>query len=246
MVASDLKRIPFLSVVPEAELEPWAAVATRHEVERRQTLVSPGDRDLTLFLLTRGLVMLCLESKSGETRMTGIADPSQCFNIQCLHPGVLAAESVVALTDAEVIAIPGAEARQALARGGVLAQLLGGFTAGRLTEIVDDYVRSTTLDVRARAAVCLLRLSDRLESPNIPLTQEQLASLVGTRRETLALILGALRNDEIIDTRYRMIKVLDRDRLVDAANNGYPTCVDRSVPVPLTGATCVGARSSGS
>jgi CRP-like cAMP-binding protein len=235
MLAADLKQIPFLSAVPESELEEWAAVATRHEVPRRQTLVSPGETDLSLFMLVRGLVMLCLESKDGETRMTGIVDPSQCFNIQCLHPGVHATEAAHALTDAEVISIPGPTVRAALRGGGTLAALLGAYAAGRLSEMTDDFVRATTLDVRARTAVALLRLSDRLQTMNIPLTQEQLSGLVGTRRETLALILGALRNEEIIDTRYRMIKILDRERLLEASHNGYPTCVDRCVPVPLTG-----------
>lgn len=237
MLAADLKQIPFLSAVPEAELEPWAQVATVEEVPRRQTLVQPGERELCLCLLRRGLVMLCLQSKEGETRMTGIVDPTQCFNIQCLHPAVAATEAVHALTDAEVVSIPGAAVREAVRRGGVLAAVLSSFAAGRLAEVTDDFIRATTLDVRARTAVSLLRLSDRLQTINIPLTQEQLSGMVGTRRETLALILGALRNEEIIDTRYRMIKILDRERLVEATRNGYPTCVDSCVPVPLTGSS---------
>jgi hypothetical protein len=138
--------------------------------------------------------------------------------------------------------VPGETVRASVARGGTLASLLAAFAAGRLAELTDDYVRATTLDVRARAGVALLRLSDRLNANQIPLTQEQLSGLVGTRRETLALILGALRNEEIIDTRYRMIKILDRNRLMEAARGGYPTCVDHVVPVPLTGESCLQGR----
>lgn len=239
MLAADLKQIPFLSAIPEEELEPWAEVASVEEVPRRQTLTLPGDRELALCLLRRGLVMLCLQSREGETRMTGIVDPTQCFNIQCLHPGVGSTEAAHSLTDAEIVSIPGPDARAAVRRGGKLAALLGGFAAGRLAEVTDDFVRATTLDVRARTAVSLLRLSDRLQTTNVPLTQEQLSGMVGTRRETLALILGALRNEEIIDTRYRMIKILDRERLIEASRNGYPTCVDGCVPVPLTGASAL-------
>ena len=239
MVVADLKQIPFLSSVPEEELEAWIPSAERRQVGRRQTLVEPGEPDLCLFLVARGIVMLCMESRTGETRMTGLVDPTQCFNIQCLHPAVKSTESAHALTDAEVIAIPGHEARAAVKRGGTLAALLAAYAAGRLTEMTDDFVRSTTLDVRARTAVSLLRLSDRLNTVNIPLTQEQLSGLVGTRRETLALILGALRNEEVIDTRYRMIKILDRKRLLEASRDGYPTCIDHAVPVPLTGASCL-------
>jgi CRP-like cAMP-binding protein len=242
MLAAELKQIPFLAGVPEDELEPWAKVATAQEVARRETLTLPGDRDSSLCLLRRGLVMLCLQSREGETRMTGIVDPTQCFNIQCLHPGVAATEAAHSLTDVEVVSIPGDAAREALRRGGTLGALLGGFAAGRLAEVTDDFVRATTLDVRARTAVSLLRLSDRLQTPNVPLTQEQLSGMVGTRRETLALILGAMRNEEIIDTRYRMIKILDRDRLIEATRKGYPTCVDNCVPVPLTGDSVLNGR----
>jgi CRP-like cAMP-binding protein len=239
MLAADLKRIPFLKAVPEAELEPWAAVATSREVERRGNLVKPGEEHLDLFMLTRGIVILCLEARNGETRMTGLVDPTQCFNIQCLHPGVHATEAANALTDVEVVIIPGVEARKAVRQGGVLASLLAAYAAGRAAETTDDFIRATVLDVRARASVALLRLSDRLETLNVPVTQEQLSGIVGTRRETLALILSALRNEEIIDTRYRLIKILDRERLLEASKCGYPTCVDRVVPVPLTGESCL-------
>lgn len=241
MLVADLKKIPFLSSIPEAELEPWAAVATPREAERRQTIVQAGEAESSLYLVSRGLIILCLESRTGETRMTGLADSSQCFNIQCLHPGVKAAESAHALTDAEVIGIPGEQVRASVRAGGALASLLSAFAAGRIAELADDFVRATVLDVRARAAVALLRLSDRMGTLNVPITQEQLSGIVGTRRETLALILGALRNEEIIDTRYRLIKVLDRGRLLEASKEGYPTCVDNIAPVPLTGASCLAA-----
>jgi CRP-like cAMP-binding protein len=239
MQAADLKQIPFLSAVPVEELEPWAAAAREERVTRRESLVEPGDDLDWLYLVQQGLVMLCLQTRSEESRMTAIVDPTQCFNIQCLHPKAKATEAANALTDSELIAIPGHVVRESVKRGGVLAQILAGFAAGRLCEVTDDYARATTLDVRARTAVSLLRLSDRLHTNNIPLTQEQLSGLVGTRRETLALILGALRNEEIIDTRYRMIKILDRDRLVEASRDGYPTCIDHAVPTPLTGESCL-------
>lgn len=235
MHAADLNQIPFLSAVPVEELEPWAAAAHVLNVARRETLVTPGDDLHSLYLVRQGLVILCLATKSEETRLTAIVDPTQCFNIQCLHPLAKATESAHALTDSELVAIPGTLVRATVEAGGQLARVLAGFAAGRLCEVTDDYARATTLDVRARTAVSLLRLSDRLNTNNIPLTQEQLSGLVGTRRETLALILGALRNEEIIDTRYRMIKLLDRDRLIEASRLGYPTCIDHAVPTPLTG-----------
>ena len=69
MQAADLNKIPFLSVVPESELEAWAPLATVSTAQPRETLAVPGDPIDTLCLLARGLVMLCLQSRNGETRM---------------------------------------------------------------------------------------------------------------------------------------------------------------------------------
>ena len=86
------------------------------------------------------------------------------------------------------------------------------------------------------------QLREMIESPcTTVLLARARAGIVGTRRETLALILGALRNEEIIDTRYRLIKILDRQRLLEASRDGYPTCVEKIVPVPLTGESCLAA-----
>jgi CRP-like cAMP-binding protein len=241
MNVAEFQQIPFLSGIPSQELEPWAKVASRFLLERRQTLVASGEAARSLFLVARGVVALELRTRNGDTRLTGIVDPRQCFNIQCLHPEVRVAETAYALLESEVIAIPGNAARDALRQGGPLGETLGAFAAGRLAELMEEYLRATTLDVRARAATALLRLSDRLETDQIPLTQEQLSGLVGTRRETLALILGALRGEKIIDTRYRSIQILDRDRLRQAARTGYPVCIEQLAPRPLTGP---GSRNS--
>lgn len=235
MDAAALMSIPFLVGVPEAELTAWAAAAESRVLERRRTVVNSGEAHPDLFLVRSGLVLLCLETRAGDTRMTAIAGPEQCFNLQCLHPNARATESAHALTDAEVVAIPGALARGALRRGGVLAARLGAFAAGRLVEVTDDFIRATTLDVRGRTAVALLRLSDRLQSPSIPLSQQQISGLVGTRRETLALALAELRQEDVIDTRYRMIKILNREELIQAAECGYPSCIEHGLPVPLVG-----------
>src|SRR5207237_567406 len=75
-------------------------------------------------------------------------------------------------------------------------------------------IRATTQDVRTRAAVVLLKLQDTLGTSEIPLSQEQIAGLIGTRRETLALTLGEMRRQRVLDTRYRRIKILNRDALM--------------------------------
>lgn len=237
MTVEELRKIPFLSAVPPDELQPWAATAQPFRVQRRSNLVTAGDDASMLYLVSAGMVVLCLETREGEMRMSGLVGPGQCVGLECLHPTARATHYVCALTDVEGAAVPAAAAREATVRGGDLSRLLAGYAAGRLAELTDDYVRSTTLDVRARAAVALLRVSDSLGDRSVPLTQEQVASLVGTRRETLALVLGRMRRERLIATRYRAIHIVDREGLEEAAQGGYPTCMELGIAYPLTGAS---------
>jgi CRP-like cAMP-binding protein len=232
---SELANIPFLEGVPEAELEPWAAEAETVTVRRREVLFNPGDPSDEFFLVRSGLIVHCLEAAVGETRMTAIIDPQQCVNICCLHPSVRHTSSGVALTDATLIRLPATIVRDSLERGGKLARILGGYAAAWSAYLADEFIRATTQDVRTRAAVAMIRLMDTLGTSEIPLSQEQIAGLIGTRRETLALTLGEMRRQRILDTRYRRIRVLNRQALLRDARDSYPTCIAHAVPIPITG-----------
>jgi CRP-like cAMP-binding protein len=143
--------------------------------------------------------------------------------------------SGVALTDAELVLIPARAAREAVERGGRLARVLAGYCAAWATYLSDEFIRATTQDVRTRAAATLVKLMDTLGSSEIPLSQHQIAELIGTRRETLALTLGEMRRQRILETRYRRIRILNRQALMDDTRGSYPTVVPNAVPVPITG-----------
>lgn len=240
MLVSQLKQCAFLSAVPDTELETWAAAAVEEEpLVRRGTRPIPADHQHDLFLLTRGVVVTMRTSRSGVARGTGIVGPDGCVNIQCLFPIPMAPESLLALADTGLIRVPGGAVRAALGRGGALGRLLGAYAAARTVEALDDMIRCTTADVRSRAAAWLLRLADRLDSNSLPVSQDQLAAIVGVRRETLALVLGEMREEEYLDTRYRMIKLYDRRHLSEIAGAAYPTAAPASVPQPLTGRDCL-------
>jgi CRP-like cAMP-binding protein len=232
---SELTSIPFLAQISPEELAPWAQHAESFSIRRRDLLFEPGDRSDSFFLLRSGLIVQCLEAAVGETRMTAIIDPQQCVNICCLHPAARHTSSGLALTDATLVRVPAHVVRQSVERGGRLARLLAGYAAAWATYLADEFIRATTQDVRTRAAVVLIRLMDTLGTSEIPLSQEQIAGLIGTRRETLALTLGEMRRQRILDTRYRRIRILNRPALLRDARDTYPTCIPNAIPIPITG-----------
>jgi CRP-like cAMP-binding protein len=72
-----------------------------------------------------------------------------------------------------------------------------------------------------RLARWLLTAADRLNSDAVNLTQEAISQMLGTRRTTVALVAGTLQRSGIIGYRRGLVKILDRQALIDAACDCY-------------------------
>ena len=65
-------------------------------------------------------------------------------------------------------------------------------------------------EIEERLARWLLMVQDRVESPNFDLTQEFLATMLGTRRTSVTLAAGNLQESGLIEYRRGHIRILDR------------------------------------
>jgi CRP-like cAMP-binding protein len=76
-------------------------------------------------------------------------------------------------------------------------------------------------NVEERLARWILMTQDRIESDNLPLTQEFLAHMLGTRRSSVTVSAGILQKAGLISYTRGKIIVLDRERLEEAACDCY-------------------------
>lgn len=77
-------------------------------------------------------------------------------------------------------------------------------------------------DAEARLSRWILMADDRLHLDVIPLTQEFIAQMLGTRRTTVALSAGSLQRSGLIEYSRGRITILSRERLEEAACECYP------------------------
>jgi CRP-like cAMP-binding protein len=75
--------------------------------------------------------------------------------------------------------------------------------------------------VERRCARALLEIADRIGSPDLPLTQQFLATLLGVRRPTVTLAVGTLHRAGAIQYRRRQIVVSDAARLQSLSCDCY-------------------------
>jgi CRP-like cAMP-binding protein len=76
--------------------------------------------------------------------------------------------------------------------------------------------------IEERLARWLLMVQDRTDERELPLTQEFLSQMLGTRRSSVTLAAGNLQRSGIIEYHRGAIRVEDRERMEQAACECYP------------------------
>lgn len=114
-----------------------------------------------------------------------------------------------------------------LADGRIAGRIIAGL-GRRLAEVEQRLADTVLKPVPQRLAAVLCQLVEAApetglispRGPEIRLTHEQLADLVGPTRATTTKLLGDLRDAGVVRLRRGGVVVLDRDRLRSAADHG--------------------------
>ncbi len=112
-----------------------------------------------------------------------------------------------------------------LERNPALAFRFTGTLAKRVTEEQDSKVEAMLHPLRARVAHLLLLLRDRFGEVDddgtitihVPLSRQEIASLVGARPESISRVIRQLEEQNVAQFRGRDVVVPDLDPLMDAA-----------------------------
>jgi CRP-like cAMP-binding protein len=180
-----------------------------------QRIAAQGDVSTCLFVVRRGVVRLSSVSPEGREAILALVGPGQAFGEQALVPGDPGSPAATAATDCAVAAV----------RAGALvdpAELSTVVTAiaSRLADATADLERVLHFGPQIRLAGILARLAERHGAASgsrltisIPLTQRDLASMVGTSRETVNRSLSTLCAMGWVHRRGRMLVVDDLEAM---------------------------------
>jgi CRP/FNR family transcriptional regulator len=173
-------------------------------VAKGTRIFRPGDAGHNLFLLRHGLVKLSTRSSKGDEITLRVCRPGEIFGESCFCRDVHR-YTATALEDSEIVESPVGRAIDALMRSPALALEL----IVNLTErLASAYEELQTVSSR----VAVTRIATKLlELPGTPyggegwteltnrFTHEELAQIVGVRRETLTRGLARLRDLSVVD-----------------------------------------------
>lgn len=111
--------------------------------------------------------------------------------------------------------------KQEFARGGAMQSLLLSYASARIAQLSQKAVCNARHTVVERLCCWLLMIHDRVGDERLPLTHEQIAHHLGTRRAGISEAAGSLRERGIISYARGQVRVIDRRALETAACECY-------------------------
>jgi CRP/FNR family transcriptional regulator, cyclic AMP receptor protein len=212
----------FLDLLSDLDRSDLLSLGRPRAFRRGASIVVQGDHSDAVLVLLRGLVKVTLDTDDGHEILLSVLRPGDLigeFEAVDHDDGPRTATNV-ALEAVDTRVMTGEDFRSYLEShpGAVLALLRG--IIHRLRKADQRRIDSGSQDTVRRLAHLLAELADehgRSTSAgidiDIPLTQQELASLIASSRESIVRSLRSLRSRRLVTTGRRRITIRDLDGL---------------------------------
>jgi len=168
----------------------------------------------TLYFPREGIVSLMYALESGDTSEFAMVGNEGVVGVGLLNGARSVPTRAVVKVSGEALAMRGDFAVREFQRGGAFQQILLRYIQALLTQTAMTGVCNRHHTVDKQLSRWLLLVNDRVGSVEIKMTQEQIAHLLGVRREGITEAARKLQEEGCIRYSRGVIQVLDRDCLL--------------------------------
>lgn len=203
---------------PETRRQLLAAGRLRR-FARKEVVFHEGDPGDTLHLVQRGHVAVRITTPLGDVATLTVVGPGQTFGeLALLDENARRSATCIALDRTETWTLHRDQINRLRAQHPAVDRLLLDLLAGYVRRLSEHLMQALYLYADQRVALRVLELAGSYgDQRDIPITQDDIASLAGTSRATVNRVLGELEQAGAVRVARGRITVLDRDRLARAA-----------------------------
>lgn len=194
-----------LRSLPDADAKRLLRASRTNTYARGETLVQEGEAPTSFHIVLSGRVAVRITKASGETAIINILGPDSHFGeVSLLRTGPSQrTATIAALEPTRTLGIPADVFHDLRERNPSLEQLVSRLLAQRVQELSAQLMEAMYDPLDRRVAKRLGSLSEIYRTSServiIPLTQDQLAELVGGTRPSVNQVLQALARQGIIE-----------------------------------------------
>ena len=204
----------FFSDAPPDLLAPIAAAGTERHLIRGDVLYNEGDPPDSIHLVLSGRLAIAIANPIDRREsVVALMEPGDLFGeLGMLDDGPRSAMAR-ALEPSLVLEIPYEPVLEMFERHPRLLRNVTRLLAQRLRAMDEALADSVFLDVTGRTAKRLLELADGSDEFVLPVTQEELAGMVGASRERVNKAIASFIRLGWLEQHERNYRITQRDRL---------------------------------
>lgn len=202
-----LRRVTLFSGLKEEELEALANVTTKKAFEKHSVILLAEEEGNSLFIIQKGRVKVSILSEDGREIVLTLLGDGEFFGEMSLLDGLPRSATVIALEDTEALMLRREDLIRLIEHTPQIAIKLMAELTIRIRRTDQKIESLALLDVAGRIASALLQLAadegegapEGLVIHNHP-TQQLLANMTGTTRETVSRVLKRFRTEGYMAT----------------------------------------------
>lgn len=215
-----LRAVPLFRDFDPSELSEVAQLVTTRRYAKHETIFREGDPGQTFYLILTGSVAIVRIAADGKETILSLLKKSDFFGEMSIFDTAVRAASVRTLTSVEVGAIERNDFLALIDRSPRIGRLLVIALSDRLRAANKLISATTSQDIRSRLAALLLNLMANFGEVaptgtkiTLRLTNQEMANMIGTTRETVNRTLNRFWDERLIDMRTAHVIIVDPDKL---------------------------------
>src|SRR6187402_2974757 len=207
------------------ELDDLIGSGVTHAYKKGDIIFREGGIPTGIFYVKAGRVKKYKATVKGGEQIFYICGEDELLGYHALLGEDYYPDSAATIENSEITFIPKDEFLKLLRSSTVLSNGLLKALGHEFSLFINNITNLATKTVRERLAFNLLILEEkfkRVDSPTTPseivLSRADLANMVGTAKETLVRLLHEFKDDKLIETTGKSIRIVNRKGMIKEAN----------------------------
>src|SRR5690349_5455369 len=223
-----------LAALPDAEWQRWLPQLEQVEMPLGEVLYESGKALTHVYFPTTSIVSLLYVMENGASAEIAVVGNEGVVGISLFMGGESTPSRSVVQSAGQGFRMPGHVLKEEFNRSGPVLHLLLRYTQALITQMAQTAVCNRHHSLDQQLCRWLLLSLDRLEVPDLVMTQELIANMLGVRREGVTQAAARLQRAGLIRYRRGHITVVDRPGLEQRTCECYGVVkkeYDRLLPV---------------